>query len=162
MSAVISECNQYRYRLDRQVQDDGLVIAYFGINPSTADAYIDDQTVKKWKGFTQRMGGSRFIVGNVFAYRSTDVKALSLCEDPVGVRNAYYLYDMMSEADILIPCWGNRHKVPEVLRQYVQQLEDVLLNSGKPVKTFGFTKSGDPKHPMMLGYDTEIVDWVIT
>ena len=55
--------------------------AFFGVNPSTADASSDDSTVRKWRGFTQRWGGSRFIVGNVFAYRSTDVRQLAAVEE---------------------------------------------------------------------------------
>ena len=77
MNAVISNCGMYRYRLDRTVSDSGPVFAFFGVNPSTADASSDDSTVRKWRGFTQRWGGSRFIVGNVFAYRSTDVRQLA-------------------------------------------------------------------------------------
>jgi hypothetical protein len=38
-------------------------------------------------------------------------------------------------------------------------LAAALLNSGKPVKVFGLTASGDPKHPLMLGYDTQLVEW---
>jgi len=31
-SAVLSPCGRYRYRLDREIQPEGIVIAYFGIN----------------------------------------------------------------------------------------------------------------------------------
>ena len=72
-SAIISHCGTYRYRLDRMVSDSGPVYAFFGVNPSTADASVDDATVRKWRGFVQRWGGSRFIVGNVFAYRATGI-----------------------------------------------------------------------------------------
>lgn len=70
MTAIISPCGKYRYRLDRSVADSGPVYAFFGVNPSTADASIDDATVRKWRGFISRWGGSRFIVGNeVFRHR---------------------------------------------------------------------------------------------
>jgi hypothetical protein len=39
---------------------------------------------------------------------------------------------------------------------------DALTSSGKLVKCFGRTKAGDPKHPLMLGYDTPLVDIGIT
>jgi len=35
----------------------------------------------------------------------------------------------------------------------------MLCTSGKPVKVFGLTAGGDPKHPLMLPYDTPLVDW---
>jgi hypothetical protein len=139
MSAVLSECGHYRYRLDRCLgMFDGPVYAFFGINPSTADASLDDATVRKWKGFVSRWGGSRFIVGNVFAYRATDVRELAKVAAPIGPLNDRYINDICEEADIMVPCWGDR---------------------GKPVMTFGLSKGGDPMHPLMLGYDTPLVEW---
>lgn len=158
MSAVISLCGKYRYRLDRQLPiGDGQVYAFFGINPSTADASIDDATVRKWTGFCKRWGASRYIVGNVFAYRSTDVKALASIEDPFGEDIGDHTTDIINEADILVPCWGDTGKVPPKLQFAFDVLMDALVSSGKPVRHFGLTKAGDPKHPLMLGYDTTLI-----
>lgn len=159
MSAVISDCGKYRYRLDRAVSDSDPVFAFFGVNPSTADASDDDATVRKWRGFVDRWGGSRFIVGNAFAYRSTDVRQLASVEDPFGALVGEYITNIINEADILVPCWGNTSKVPPSLRYAFGELMDVLLSSGKPVKCFGLTASGDPRHPLMLGYSTSLVDY---
>ena len=156
MSAIISPCCKYRYRLDRTVGVDGPVYAFFGVNPSTADANLDDATVRKWIGFTKVWGGSRFIVGNVFAYRSTDVKKLADVEDPYGDDIGEYISDIIEEADILVPCWGNISKVPPQLRGAFDVLMAALIGSGKPVRHFGLTKAGDPKHPLMLGYSTQL------
>ena len=159
MNAVISNCGMYRYRLDRTVSDSGPVFAFFGVNPSTADASSDDSTVRKWRGFTQRWGGSRFIVGNVFAYRATDVRQLATVEDAFGDLIGDHTTSIITEADILVPCWGNTSKVPPSLRYAFGELMDALLSSGKPVKCFGLTASGDPRHPLMLGYSTSLVDY---
>ena len=158
MSAIISPCGQYRYRLEREVGMDGLTFAYFGVNPSTADATIDDATVRKWIGFTKVNGGRRFIVGNVFAYRATDVRALYTVE-PIGLQNNAHLMQIAEAADILVPCWGDRGKVPAHLRSRFDDVLAMLMECGKPVKAFGLTKGGDPKHPLMLGYDTPLIDW---
>lgn len=161
MSAIISPCGKYRYRLERTVGMDGPVYAFFGINPSTADASMDDATVRKWIGFTKAWGGSRFIVGNVFAYRSTDVKALAHVEDAFGDDIGDHTTDIINDADILVPCWGCISKVPPRLQFAFDVLMDALVSSGKPVRHFGLTKAGDPKHPLMLGYDTPLLDWGI-
>ncbi len=79
--------------------------------------------------------------------------------DPVGPENARYLREIIEEADILIPCWGNRSKVPNQLRHHFDDLLDLIFDSRKPVKVFGLTKSGDPLHPLMLGYDTPLLRW---
>lgn len=159
MSAVLSPCGLYRYRLERTVGMEGEVFAFFGINPSTADATEDDATVRKWTGFTKTWGGSRFIVGNVFAYRATDVRELATVDDPFGPDIGDHTTDIITEADILVPCWGNSSKVPPKLQFAFDVLMDALVSSGKPVRTFGLTASGDPKHPLMLGYSTPMQEF---
>lgn len=160
MNAVISACEHYRYRLDRVVSIfAGPVYAYFGVNGSTATADTDDHTVRKWIGFTKCLGGSRFIVGNRFGFRATDVNELAHQADPFGPDNDLFLNEIIAEADILVPCWGSRDKVPPRLRPYFDELMERLLATRKPVKHFGLTKSGDPKHPLTLGYDTPLTNW---
>lgn len=158
-SAIISPCGTWRYRLDREIQPTGTVFAYFGVNGSTATADKEDQTTRKWNGFTLRNGGRKYIVGNPFAFRATDVRDLARADDPVGPENGRHLREIIAEADVLVPCWGNRAKVPERLRLHFATLRDLLLTAGKPVKVFGLTASGDPKHPLMLGYDTPLIEW---
>lgn len=159
MSAIISPCGKFRYRLEREVQAEGKVFAYFGVNPSTADAELDDATVRKWRGFTKVNGGQRFIVGNVWAYRSTDVKALAKATDPEGPDNWSHIQRIIDEADILVPCWGSETKVPPSMRTAFPKLWLRLIESGKPVKCFGLTQDRSPKHPLMLGYSTQLQDY---
>ena len=159
-SAILSACKAYRYSLSRDIcNTGGMVIAYIGINPSTADADIDDHTVRKWFGFAERNNAKRFIVGNAFALRSTDVKGLLDSEDPIGVDNDKYLSKIIEEADLLVPCWGSRRKTPNALHQRFDDILSMLASSGKPVMCLGTTKSGDPKHPLMLPYSTELVPY---
>ncbi len=161
MSAIISACGLYRYRLERAVAMEGPVYAFFGINPSTADASIDDATVRKWIGFTKTWGGSRFIVGNVWPLRSTDVRALATATRWLDIdrENLRHILAMAAEADILVPCWGDRGKVPRAMHNELDDLLTLLRGTGKPVMHFGLTKGGDPKHPLMLGYSTPLTTW---
>ncbi|MES2634083.1 MAG: DUF1643 domain-containing protein [Pseudomonadota bacterium] len=162
MSAIISECGKYRYRLERTVAMEGPVYAFFGVNPSTADAELDDATVRKWTGFVKRWGGSRFIVGNVFAYRATDVRELAIAPGhAIGPENIRHLREIAAAADICVPCWGSRAKLPQELHPSLKHMERELRATGKPLAHFGLTASGDPKHPLMLGYDTPLIDWAL-
>lgn len=157
--AIISTCGTFRYRLERDVQLDGIVIAYFGVNGSTATATENDQTVRKWIEFTKLNGGRRLIVGNVFGFRAKDVNALASAVDPVGPDNAAHIRSIITDADLLVPCWGSRDKLPSRLRIRLDKLIDILVLSGKPVKVFGHTRSGDPLHPLWLGYKTPLIPW---
>jgi hypothetical protein len=154
MSAILSDCGLYRWRLDRFIGGGGAVYGICGVNPSTADAETNDATIRKDIGFCSRWGATRFVKMNVFGYRATDVRQLARVDDPYGSELDFYNDRIIAECDILIPCWGNRSKVPQHLRGAMVRMKERMRDSGKPVMTFGFTKSGDPMHPLMLGYDT--------
>ena len=156
-SAVISRCGVWRYRLDRIVADSGPVYAFFGVNGSTATANTNDQTVRKWHGFVDHWRGSRFIAGNAFGFRAKDVRALASASDPIGPLNDRYLREIIAEADILVPCWGSRDKLPKHLRPRLDEILSMLRASWKPVRCLGLTASGDPKHPLTLGYATPLI-----
>lgn len=163
MSAVLSPCGQYRYRLERETRhpdrEGRMVVVFIGVNPSTADAMADDATVRKWRGFSTRWGYTHFVVGNLFGYRATDVRALANVPDPVGPECDAHLLTMLRDADTVVPCWGDRGKLPKHLRARIDHVWNLIADSGAPVFALGMTKGGDPKHPLMLGYDTPLMDW---
>lgn len=64
---------------------------------------------------------------------------------------------MTQEADVLVPCWGDRSKVPKSMHNEIDALLSLLHATGKPVMSFGLTASGDPKHPLMLPYSTQLI-----
>lgn len=158
--AYVSECGKYRYELQRHVGAGPFTYAFFGINPSTADAMKDDQTVRKWRGYSERNKVGRFIVGNVFSYRATDVKELGRTTDCLFGDDHWRIQEhIIRSADALVPCWGDRKKVPKHLHCWIDQLFDALCDQnyryGTPLLCFGKTKDGDPKHPLTLGYDKD-------
>ena len=163
MAAILSHCGQYRYRLERATSHAGRkrrqTVVFIGVNPSTADATVDDATVRKWRGFSTRWGYTHFVVGNLFAYRATDVRALASAADPIGERNDEHLNAMLRDADTVVPCWGCRGKLPPALHGRIERVWSMIEASCAPVWALGMTRSGDPKHPLMLGYDTPLMDW---
>ena len=156
--AVISPCGQYRYRLERQCPGEGVTLVIM-VNPSTADAEQDDATIRKLKGFGARHNWGRLMVGNLFAYRATDVRELAQVEDPVGPLNDNHLHIMAKAADRIIVAWGPVSKVPPRLRNRWFEvwgnlpLDRDVLSIGAPAKC------GHPKHPLMLPYDSPLLEW---
>jgi hypothetical protein len=155
-SAIISDCGLYRYRLERDGPGEGRTIVIM-VNPSTADADSDDATIRKLKGFGARNQWGRIMVGNLFAYRATDVRELAKAADPVGRNNSIHLLDMMTEADRVIFAWGPVGKVPRALRNQWRRVWAMCalqpMSIGEPAKC------GHPKHPLMLAYDTPLLPW---
>ena len=155
--AVFSDCGRYRLRLDRYVGAGDTVAVVVGVNPSTAGADVDDQTTKKWFGFGRRLGWKRYVAVNAFGLISTDVKGLAVAADPYGPDYDESIKAVLAEADIIVACWGNRTKLPKSLRPRLDEMARRLHGCGKPVLCWGLTSSGDPIHPMMLGYDTPLI-----
>lgn len=159
-SAELSPCGTFRYRLDRIVGP-GRKALWIGVNPSTADAEIDDQSIRKLYGFGNVLGIGHWIVANKFAFRSTDVSMLSVILDPIGPDNDKHLMHAMAEADVVIAGWGNLSKLPAGLRQRYLDicLMADLLNI--TLWCWGTNEGGDPRHPLMLPYTTRLVPWQV-
>lgn len=159
MTAIISDCGRYRYRLERQCAGEGAT-AIIMVNPSTANAYTDDATIRKLRGFGDRNQWGRLIVGNLFAYRATDVRNLGKTTDPAGLpENDMHLMRMFREADRIIVAWGPITKQPRYHRGRWRKVMD-LIDDGREVFRIGApAQCGHPKHPLMLPYDSPIVPW---
>lgn len=159
MSAIFSTCLKYRYRLERQIGMFGQVGAFLMVNPSTANASEDDQTIRKVKGFATRLGWSKAIVGNVFAYRATDITSLAGVVEPVGPENEAHLRRIIEDSETVVCAWGALEKLPLKLRDDWRTIVQLAQTNGKPLFCLGKVKSGHPKHPLMVSYSASVVDW---
>lgn len=157
-TAELSHCGTYRYRLDR-ILCPGRVAAMIGVNPSTADADVDDHTIRKLLGFADRLSIGHWIVGNVCAYRATDVKKLAAVEDPVGPENEQYLSQIIQSAELVIVAWGTLGKLPPILRGRWRTVVRLANHQSKSLYCWGVAQDGHPRHPLMLSYDTPLVHW---
>lgn len=150
MGAVISECGTYRYWLDRGPED-APYVAWVLANPSTADAELDDPTVRKARGFTERWGYKRFVFVNCFAGRSTDPKGLLKLRDPVGPENLDYIMRAVETASLVVVAWGNAIVKP--LRRHIPLVRSVIHDDAR---CLGYTADRSPRHPLMLAYSTPL------
>lgn len=149
-SAVV--VGPYRYMLTRgKGEQCGVVM----LNPSTADALEDDATIRKLIGFTRDWGYPSFVVGNVYAFRSTDPKHLWADHggDIVGPDNDGYLH-AISTLPLIVVAWG-KHAKPE----RVQKVTEILRSSGRPLFCLGVNYDGSPKHPLYVPYVQTLVEY---
>ena len=163
--ALFSRDKVHRLRLDRTVRIEGPFepkrVVFIGVNPSLADGVDDDPTVRKLAGFCLRWGYSDFTVVNVFSRVATKVKELSrpglVAMSP---RARDHFIQACTEADLIVPMWGSRNKLPQSLHSDVDwTLAFLREHYWKKVEVFGMTESGDPMHPLMLSYATPLRPW---
>lgn len=164
MSAIISPCGTYRYKLDRDVTPLAFEfceprIAWIMVNPSTADATQDDATIRKVRGFTERMNGVGFTVGNLFSYRATDVRELKTAQYPTGPDDDFWLHQIISMSDKVMVAWGPMAKLPKHLRNRFEKVVKIAKHEGQKLYCLGTAKDGHPLHPLMQPYSAEIREW---
>lgn len=144
----------WRYALWRSwdLNRDGESVLFVGLNPSTADEIENDATIRRCIGFAKQWGYAGIYMLNLFAFRSTDPKALTTALDPVGPDNdgAFDLYS--SRAALIIAAWGS---VPPNRRRnldWENRINRVLNTLRKPVYCLGQTADGRPRHPSRISY----------
>lgn len=161
--ATISECGVYRYRLWRQwnvegekngsdwLNDNYPYCVFIMLNPSTADANVDDPTIRRCINFATRFKYKRLEVVNLFAFRSPSPAVLKKHWSPVGVENDDFIRNVCDGAGSIICAWGTHG-------EYMDRDAKVLaIIDPFKSKTYalGLTKDGHPKHPLYLADDTE-------
>lgn len=158
-AAVFDRGRAYRYLLVRQ-WGSGPVALVVMLNPSTATATEDDQTIRRCLYFARRAGCGALVVVNLFALRSTDPRLLLTHPDPVGDLNDQVLAAAAAlHADmpvgLALAAWG----ASAPLSGRDQAVMQVLTGAGLDVLCLGATGDGFPRHPSRLGNDTELRLW---
>ena len=158
--AIISDDGRYRYVLLRNWSNCEVPasVTFIMINPSTADATVNDATIRKCIGFARRWGYDQVLVVNLFAFRSRFPHHLRDQPDPVGSENKRWIKWALRQSTLIVCAWGrNGDKYP---RQVAKVMKLVEKRRGMvQVKCLGLTADGSPKHPLMPGYDTELEDF---
>ncbi len=159
--AVFSEDRSRRLRLDRFLDGwpAGVHAALIGVNPSIANEYENDATIRKDLGFAKRNGWSCITKINLFDFVATDVRELARADVPNSLENNVYLFRVMQEADIVVPCWGPPEKLPKRLQGEWRKVALWAANQRKPLYCIGTTKHGHPRHTLMTPYSTPVTLW---
>lgn len=152
--ALISDDRVYRYTLFRR-WGSGDPVLFVMLNPSTADAYKEDPTLKRCISFAKREGFGALTVGNLFAYRTAFpaelVDSFDHGERPEGPLNDDCISGLKANASAVIVAWGN---APKLLRWRIAKVLKLL--EPRALYCLGTTKSGDPRHPVRLAANTPL------
>ena len=151
--AVVSACGKYRYTLEREWAD-GPTATFVMLNPSTANAFEDDPTIRRCRQFAAREGCGGMTIVNLFAWRAT--KPENLPRDVAtrfGPLNADYVHGAINAGrGPVIAAWGS-------WRPYREPRNDPgawLLERYPDLLCLGVTANGSPRHPLYLAGDTPL------
>lgn len=152
-SAVLSEERPplYRYQLDRSWDPDMAQMVWIMLNPSTADARVDDPTILACTDIARRNHCGSIKVVNLFAWRSSHPSDLWRAKDPVGPLNDRFIARAIGakyrQRILVVAAWGTSGwKFGR--DQHVCALAAALDVS---LHCIGRTQQGHPKHPLARG-----------
>lgn len=147
MCATISACGQYRYTLERSWDKSLPCIHWIMLNPSKADATIDDRTIQKVIAFSIRWGYGSAVVMNLFAWRSKNPRDLKTTQDPIGPENDRCLSSVTSP---VVVAWGANSLA-------MKRASHVLQRLPSPVYCLKMNLNGSPKHPLYVSHDSNLI-----
>lgn len=150
---------EYRYSLVREWNvDNPKSVVFIMLNPSTADDEKEDQTTKVCIEFAKRWGFGSMQIVNLFAYRATEpniLKELNNYNKMVGERNNEFIQSALEEADKIVVAWGEHGIIKNRYRD--TELKDILAKY--PLYCFRVIANNQPKHPLGVSYDTQLIEY---
>ena len=151
--AVLSDCGLYRYLLRRAWDHDKPRALFIMLNPSTADATVDDATIRSCIRLCKSLGYGSFEVINLFGWRATDPAELEKAADPIGLDNEKISIGAIQRCDVAICAWG-AHAMAE--KRNARRIVEVIRARKPAVYCLGKTKHGHPKHPLYIKTGTQL------
>ena len=149
-TAVFSADRRHRYWLVRTWDSSKPTVAFLMLNPSTADAFKLDPTVRRCWGYAKEWGYGSLVVVNIFGLRSTDPKMLYGHPDPIGHDNDTFIRHAAETSDMVVSGWGNHGSLNSRGAEVLSMFED---NADISLHALKITKQGNPSHPLYLRGD---------
>jgi hypothetical protein len=149
------ERNQYRLWLYRDWaggEDNRGWPLWIGMNPSTADAHVNDPTISRIIAFSRSWGYEACYICNAMDYRATH--PADLCQVgvvPCSDQNIENIVRLAKTAHEVILCYG---LVPKILQKYPDAVVEALRSNRINLQCMGRTATGHPRHPLYLRSDT--------
>jgi len=124
-------------------------VCWIMLNPSTADADKDDNTLRKIMKYTRRWGYDALTVVNLFAYRATDPRDLIAASkggvDVVG--DDRWIEESVDRAHLVVCGWGTS---VDKIAGGATRARAVLSRLGTKATALRITQDGHPQHPLYL------------
>ena len=157
--AIFSDDDRHRYHLTREFGRGDRPLIVCGLNPSTATAFLDDQTIRKEIGFAKRWGCGRLVKVNAYGFRATDPKDMKRARrasvDVVGPENNRFIREAVQLAllsdGIFLVAWGANIE-PERQRELAEMIGPIAV-------ALLVNKDGSPGHPLYIAGDATPSPW---
>jgi hypothetical protein len=131
------------------------------LHPTTADADVDDPTIRRCMGFARKWGFGGIIVINLFPFRATDPSELKTASNVHGVAGDVANYticlDLVTCCPQICVAWGSLtwDVAKDIARAF---LRNFVARQIVPV-CLGLTADKWPRHPLYVRGDTQPIPY---
>lgn len=152
-AAEISLCGLYRYWLEREWEPGKPILVACMLNPSTADAHQEDQTLLTLIHFAKLWGYGGLTIVNLYGWRSPKPAEMMAAAGRIDDTNrqrgreAALIAATMGGGRMLV-AWGNDGDFEGEATRFADFAADEI---GVDLICLGTTLLGAPKHPMARG-----------
>lgn len=160
-TATLSRDGRYRYRLERRWGRGDAVVPWVLLNPSRADALVDDPTIRRVSGLSHGWGFDGCVVVNLFGYRTSSPAELAVAADPAGPRNRRSIRAALAESTVgvVVAAWGGA-AVPGLAAAARRVMADAD-ELGLRVVAVGRNADGSPRHPLYVRAGTPLTTFTV-
>jgi hypothetical protein len=153
--ASVSPCGRYRSLLWRAWNLKRPTCGWIMLNPSTADAEVDDPTIRRCMGFAERWGCGGIRVMNLFTLRTADPGVLRESVDRHPAPTAVWLreYDILQQqflidCNLVMAAWGIFEC--DGRDHQVKMWRSMARAENRPLMCLGVCADGSPRHPLYV------------
>lgn len=154
-AATFSDDRKHRFTLERRwtgaTELDPFAL-WIGMNPSTADEYVDDTTVRRETTYTRTWKLHRYVKVNICSYRATnpyDILEAEIERMEKENLKRVLLHALDKRCRRVLLAFGN---VPSPLVRSRNHLLKLLRKFDVEAECLGITKNGWPRHPSRLAH----------
>lgn len=147
--AAFTDDKKHRIWLKRIWDDSKPKIMFIGLNPSTANADTDDNTIRRVKSIAKYWGYGGVYMMNLFTFISTDPNKLNLTDGNIFNADSW-LITIADRCEVIIFAWGN-FKVLGRDKEVKEMFPDAWA--------LQINKNGSPKHPLYVKADTHLIKY---
>ena len=162
---MIGDADKVRFLLYKKGER---VLFVFGINPSTVNEIMPDNTLRRIMGFAEREGFDGFAMLNVYPQRCKNPDYLhKVCNHSLHQKNLDIIVDIIGhhQDPTILVAFGNLISKRKYLKDCFNDIANFLRPYKPRWKQIGeLTKAGNPRHPLMAKYqplcDFDISDFM--
>ena len=139
-NAIFSNDRKYRYLLERSWSNEENLLIMM-LNPSNADEFKDDHTIKKCIKISRNFNFGGITVINLFGYITSSPNDLLNVNDNIGHDNDKYIFDTVSRFYKMLCAWGSSFNV----QKRIYELKSIFCKLD--LYCLYTNKDKSPRHP---------------